>query len=51
MRNVCGVLSDAMKLELIFRNVADVTRPEAPAQNNNAKASRAAQNANLRGEE
>ena len=43
LRNIHGVLygalSDAMKLELIYRNVAGITRPEAPAQDNNIKAS------------
>ena len=43
MRNIHGVLygalEDATRLELVMRNVANLVRPEAPAQNNNAKAS------------
>ena len=45
MRNIHGVLygalEDAMKLELVMRNDANIIRPEAPPQNNNAKASQA----------
>jgi integrase len=45
IRNIHGVLygalSDALRLELVFRNVAEVTRPEVPSQNNNIRASQA----------
>ncbi len=36
-----GALKDALKLELVMRNVADVVRPEVPSQDNTVKASQA----------
>jgi integrase len=45
IRSIHGVLFSALKqavsLELIMRNVADVARPELPRQDNNAKAAKA----------